>query len=227
MRTLTKKELKNKLGSFSFFSTERKMTAFNSTYISGIPQLDKLIKEKGLKSVDWDSSFQTRPKGMQVSVLGKGDIGLYMDKINYWSIESQERILATEDKSVVGRAIVGGLLLGGVGAVVGAMSGIKDKQVEKSINGIDNVITLSYTGSDDNEYIMLFSCTDKKKQINVDFFTSTFPDRRKEIEEVSSNATEQPQISVTDELIKLKSLLDAEVLTQEEFDSEKAKLLNR
>jgi len=43
----------------------------------------------------------------------------------------------TKDKSVIGRAIVGGLLLGPVGAIVGGMSGIgtktKTKQVKKEL----------------------------------------------------------------------------------------------
>ncbi|MBR6458968.1 MAG: SHOCT domain-containing protein [Actinomycetaceae bacterium] len=35
----------------------------------------------------------------------------------------------------------------------------------------------------------------------------------------------QPKISVADELLKLKQLLDAGALTQQEFDQQKAKLL--
>ena len=38
--------------------------------------------------------------------------------------------------------------------------------------------------------------------------------------------TGQPQISVADELLKLKQLLDMGVLTQEEFAQQKQKLLN-
>lgn len=35
--------------------------------------------------------------------------------------------LGTEDKSVIGRAVVGGLLLGPLGAVVGGISGVGSK----------------------------------------------------------------------------------------------------
>jgi len=45
------------------------------------------------------------------------------------------------------------------------------------------------------------------------------------ISSASGNAKNNGQISVADELIKLKGLLDIGVLTQQEFDTQKAKLL--
>lgn len=46
--------------------------------------------------------------------------------VNYFS----EKEMIEKSKSVIGRAVVGGVLLGGVGAVVGGMSGIGDKKKE-------------------------------------------------------------------------------------------------
>lgn len=40
----------------------------------------------------------------------------------------QKKRLLKKNKSVIGRAIVGGVLIGGLGAVVGAMSGLSKKQ---------------------------------------------------------------------------------------------------
>ncbi|MBR2077213.1 MAG: SHOCT domain-containing protein, partial [Exiguobacterium sp.] len=42
----------------------------------------------------------------------------------------------------------------------------------------------------------------------------------------SSSQTAATTISIADELLKLKQLLDAGVLSQEEFDTQKTKLLN-
>jgi len=42
-----------------------------------------------------------------------------------------EKELVEKEKSVIGRAVVGGALLGPLGAVVGGMSGVKNKQVTK------------------------------------------------------------------------------------------------
>ena len=47
--------------------------------------------------------------------------------------EFTEEQIITKDKSVIGRAIIGGILTGGVGAIVGGISGVgsKQKKVEK------------------------------------------------------------------------------------------------
>lgn len=44
--------------------------------------------------------------------------------------------------------------------------------------------------------------------------------------ESSGKTIIQNQVSATDEILKLKSLLDSEILTQEEFDAKKKQLLN-
>jgi len=56
-----------------------------------------------------------------------------------------------EDKSVVGRAVVGGLLLGPLGAVVGGVSGIGKKQIEE----YKNFIIINYISSESSEQKVL------------------------------------------------------------------------
>jgi len=65
--------------------------------------------------------------------------------------------------------------------------------------------------------IVAISRSGKKNRVEMQKFQS-------EIEK--NNATPPPNISVSDEITKLKKLFDDGVLTQEEFDSRKKKLLD-
>ena len=69
--------------------------------------------------------------------------------IDIADVESAEVITEQElkDKSVIGRAIVGGLLFGGVGAIVGGLSGTDKTKLVKylSINTKDGKIYIMQT----------------------------------------------------------------------------------
>ncbi|MCI7304074.1 MAG: hypothetical protein SOR93_10815 [Clostridiales Family XIII bacterium] len=74
--------------------------------------------------------------------------------------------IVEKNKSVIGRAVAGGLLLGGIGAVVGGMSGVGKKQKKKTIK----YFIISYTASDDTDQFLLFEDTQffkTKKIINT------------------------------------------------------------
>lgn len=57
--------------------------------------------------------------------------------------------LVTVDKSPIGRAVVGGLLFGGVGAIVGASSG---QGKTKSID-LNTYLIISYTSDEEEKYL--------------------------------------------------------------------------
>ncbi len=83
-----------------------------------------------------------------------------------------------------------------------------------------------YTNSDENIF------TKKRSKINVkgvcrylNYDLGSFYVVVTEKGEETSNQPEEERKSVADELIKLKGLLDAGVITQEEFDAQKEKLL--
>ena len=61
----------------------------------------------------------------------------------------------TSKKSVIKRAIVGGVLTGGIGAVVGGMSGIGDKQKRQT----RRVLVISYRETDGKEKFLQFEDT--------------------------------------------------------------------
>lgn len=77
------------------------------------------------------------------------------------SITSCEKYTETElkEKSVLGRAVVGGLLFGGAGAVVGAVSGIKPKE--------KNVFYMALTYLDGNEGKALLFNIEQMESLNL------------------------------------------------------------
>ena len=73
----------------------------------------------------------------------------------------EEKAIIEKDKSVIGRAVVGGLLLGPVGAIVGGMSGIGTKK--------ENVIVQK---EDEKIYIKIFSPSHQSSKTNLFFLVN-------------------------------------------------------
>lgn len=59
----------------------------------------------------------------------------------------RSNIILNKNKSVIGRAVGGGLLLGGLGAVVGGMSGVGGKEIKKNTL----CLIISYKDKDGND----------------------------------------------------------------------------
>lgn len=73
-----------------------------------------------------------------------------IQNVNYLS----EKEIVEKSKSVVGRAVVGGVLLGPLGAVVGGVSGVGDKKKEKTEYYIE--IECKVKGSENEFKTILF-----------------------------------------------------------------------
>lgn len=128
-------------------------------------------------------------------------------------------------KGGLGRAVAGGILFGGVGAVVGGVTG--GKKTKSIVNSLRIKITLN-SMSDPVTYINLITTPTK---------TSSFV--YKSIEEIAQQilsvfsvilqekdaGTESQANSSADEIRKYKELLDDGIITQEEFDVKKKQLL--
>jgi hypothetical protein len=158
--------------------------------------------------------------------FNKTRVGLYNEKLNFWTIEQQQEIVANKSKSVIGRALLGGVLLGPVGAIVGGLTGIGDKTVK--VSDVDNIISISYS-QDDKDAMILFSCSNKKVKVVYEYLKKNFGNKYKKPEEIKfadENVTNNSKISLAEELRILKDLLDEGILTNEEFEQEKKKLLD-
>lgn len=144
--------------------------------------------------------------------------------IEYELLEDGESVT----KGGLGRAVVGGVLLGGVGAIVGGVTG--RKKTNSIINSLKIKITLN-NSSDPVTYVNLIKTPVKSKSI----IYKTANSEAHEILSILKIITENNNIvhqnlsntSVSDELLKLKHLKDEGILTTEEFEIQKNKILNK
>ncbi|MEH7236791.1 SHOCT domain-containing protein [Bacillus sp. JJ1562] len=159
-------------------------------------------------------------------VLGKREkstVYNYSDIIDFELLEDGESVAS----GGLGRALVGGALFGGAGAIVGGVTG------KKRTKGVCTSLKIKVTVNDMNNpavYITFLSTKTKKdgfiyKSIfnHAQECLSTFQlicDRQKNETNNSSTST-----SSADKIRKFKELLDEGIITQEEFDIKKKELL--
>lgn len=128
----------------------------------------------------------------------------------------------------LGRAAVGALAFGGVGAIVGAVTGKKKNKttidslkIKINMNDLDlpvlfvNLITTKTKTT---------SLTYKMGIKQADNIISSLDVLVKQYQNVASVEPATP--SATDEIRKFKALLDDGIINQDEFDAKKAELLN-
>ena len=135
-------------------------------------------------------------------------------------------------KGGLGRAVTGGLLFGGVGAIVGGVTG--GKKSKGICNSMKLIVTLKNAHTD-TVYITFIATETKTKSFIYQTAQSSaqscisaleiIADQNKTEGSVTSADTENTNVSAADEIMKFKQLLDAGVITQEEFDAKKSQLL--
>ncbi|MBY6860787.1 SHOCT domain-containing protein [Clostridium botulinum] len=142
----------------------------------------------------------------------------YQDIINVTYGTYCEEI--TKNKSTVGRAIVGGVLTGGLGAVVGGMSGIGTKTKTKKLF----VMYLEYMDADTNtknlvilEDVMLVGVKKFIEQIKIKMKHA--PKGNDLVENLSEDIPTQ--------ILKLAELKDKNIISNDEFELKKIDLLSR
>lgn len=214
--------------------------------ISALPPLMQL-KISDLKIEDYekcvkywknrlhDGYLKFKPNFSEENVLEADDknrLWRSPDRNNHVELFTYDEILDYElyedsgsvQKNGIGRAVVGGFLAGSVGAIVGATTG----KSERVIN--EMYITLALN----NPWIKML----KIYLINGRTKTSSalYNEARKTAEKViiqlktMTTASEQQEHnnqtdSLSDQLFELKKVLDAGIITQEEFDLKKKQIL--
>jgi hypothetical protein len=101
-------------------------------------------------------------------------VGLLADEIVNIQLQNLDQTYGQEEKSTIGRAIVGGLLLGPVGAVVGGISGLGSKGVKSTMP--DMVCSVN-VGSINELHTLLFTFKFTNKKEVVDYFEKLYPNR--------------------------------------------------
>ena len=172
---------------------------------------------------DEENKKWTIPQGLIKKTINSNKIFSYNDILSYELIEDGNSI----SKGGIGRAIVGGALFGGVGAIVGGSTGHKQKQtctklqIKITLNNIDNPI----------EYITFISTETKKDSFVYSNSYNVAQQILSMLEIVCNSKLDNTQehnseVSVVDEIKKYKELLDMGAITQEEYEKKKKELLN-
>lgn len=115
---------------------------------------------------------------MIARVYKKPPVNLKYEQITGVSVVSEKEVIE-KSKSTVGRAVVGGVLLGPLGAIIGGMSGIGSKQQNKS----RSFIVINYNSSDGD--IKVLSCEIVGASLHWSTFITELKNRIKKQEVVS------------------------------------------
>jgi hypothetical protein len=159
-------------------------------------------------------------------VLGrrsKSTVYSYNDILDFELLEDGESIAS----GGLGRALVGGALFGGVGAVVGGVTGKRrtkgvcnNLQIKVTLNDINNpAIYITFLNSKTKKDGIIYKTNFKLAQECLSTF-QIICDNKKTDPSISSLP-----LSEADEIKKFKELFDAGVITEEEFNKKKQALL--
>lgn len=190
----------------------------------------KKSDDRGIESYDFDPSknigdiiaFDDKRKLLAISPKVKARIYKY-DAINEFELLEDGE---TVSSGGLGRALIGGALFGGTGAIVGGITGkrkrkskISSLRIKLSLNNIDTPI----------DYIDFL---DKKTKKGSSVYKEAYENAQECLSILDmickgrgKDKSESP-ISVTDEIIKFKELLDAGAITDEEYNKKKQELLD-
>ena len=218
----------------------RKNMVSSQKGVSTYSNISTLIDVKGRGGIAVD----TRNKKVGI-VTGAGQLARtvmfsYRDVLSSEIIEDGESVTKTARGSQIGGALIGGLALGGVGAIIGGLSGAT-KSAEK-VSKIALMVTVNDMHSPVHYVMLLDDGISYKKshsayqkamgeakvwhgKIQVLIRQADEEDKLQEQQDAKNTVAVTPQPSLTDELEKLGELRDKGILTEEEFISQKAKLL--
>ena len=154
------------------------------------------------------------------------DIFKYENLLTYELLEDGTTI----SKGGLGRAVAGGLMFGTAGAIIGGATG--KRKAKKFCNSMQIRVTLKDTYAD-TLYIRLIST----KQSTSNYVYKGAQDAAQSCISVLENiidinsankpsvSSEVQTLSAADEILKFKQLMDAGIITPEEFDAKKTQLL--
>ncbi len=163
----------------------------------------------------------------------------YSDIIEVSYIENGDTMFTKSTGRTIGGAIVGGVLMGGAGAVVGGLSG--DTKKKKEVKNMDVKILLRST--EETSCVLHFMESSSPLNSKDASFNARYEEFLKnantakdllsviidDAKQTATQAVTQPfapqSSSVADELAKLAKLKVDGILTEEEFQAQKAKLL--
>ena len=143
----------------------------------------------------------------------------------------------TKSKKGVGKALVGGALFGGAGAVAGAVAGntkSKTTETQKEIHHYSFVLKVNDISKPSfifeldsaqiaEDIVTIFDILvgNTKKFANIEEKEEKIEQKTEPVKEIQAS----PNVDKFEEIKKYKDLLDSGIITQEEFDAKKKELL--
>ena len=168
MKLIKKNEIDNIIGKASFW-TPKKIVGL-CEYSAGIEEIDDALGVQNFFKTKPLVNFEKHSDGIEISIMN--NFKMHYVAINNTEIKSisleKGSVIDIEERSVIGRAIAGGLLLGPLGAIIGGVSGMKDKIIKDS----DNLLII--VQSNDIEQALLFGIKKGKTKEVLDFYRENF-----------------------------------------------------
>lgn len=213
-------------------NNHKKLEAFTPTFSVELDDL-ALFADDDSKQFYWLNAAQMRSLhecGTYRNVR-EPEVFSYEELISYGYYENGSQV---QNKSGLSRAIVGGLIAGGAGAIVGGMTGSKETQ--SAISNMMVTIALDNPYRTTHEFIIENSNQIKygsgeyvqlknKADSIIAFFDHISGNEATGEESETSVSDSSPSFS--DEIIKLKELMDQGILTADEFVEAKQKLISK
>ena len=137
-------------------------------------------------------------------------------KITY----TDSKLLIKKRMGVIGKGLIGGALLGPAGLILGAIKGHSDTD---NPHKISSLLLNIYFKKDNKKQVLLLEAGPKVKSNCLSFFEHNY----KEIltEEKDDGEHIEEKIDVTSEIEKFFKLKESGIITEEEFEEQKKKLL--
>lgn len=159
---------------------------------------------------------------------------VYKDLLSSEIFEDGVTVTKTVRSSQLGGALIGGLALGGVGAIIGGLSGktqtsgrVKKIDLRLTVNDTQNPLhNINFLDLEINKDTSLYKLAIEQARHWHGLIEVLI--KRADLEDKVTNMNDAPKLplgSVADELKKLAELRDAGVLSHEEFQQQKTRLL--
>lgn len=176
MEAVSKTEVESKIGASSFWLPKQLVGKLK--YASGIDDFDELIEESSLMNLP--TNVVVRENGWEFQMTKwflTYRVPILKEDLTQASFEKAEEVIEKKGRSVIGRALAGGLLLGPVAAVVGGMTGLKDKEVDQTP---DSFLTINVRNQGrynvpEKTHVLAFAVEKDDLEQVQSFFETHFP----------------------------------------------------
>lgn len=195
----------------------------------GVPQYDNIVStctksENGFRRWTDYTIWKSDDKLNFCDLLNDDIAIIYIDKIKFYAKNGEEHFYnkisgGGGGGSSIGGAIVGGAIAGPVGAIIGSRK--KVNEIRSEVQKIDNSQTTIYYVDDGVSKSIVFSASDL-----YNYLLKIIPE--KEMNQVAiANKVNENDGNVSNRLRELSELRKDGIITEEEFNQQKKKLLDK